>query len=129
SPVVEITLKLVDAEGKPAALAGKPETGGTIQWTGVPKAFSKDPFMLTMEADKAKVENVKTTPCGAAARCCLHVFHFGLVGFHGQHERIFAEGLRHAGPLNSSAGLGLPCQSGGFAFGIHQLQRDFDHRT
>jgi len=66
NPVVEITLKLVDAEGKPAALAGKPETGGTIQWTGVPKAFSKDPFMLTMEADKAKVENVKTTPCGAA---------------------------------------------------------------
>jgi hypothetical protein len=32
----------------------------------VPKAFTKDPFMLTMEAEKAKVENLKTTPCGAA---------------------------------------------------------------
>jgi hypothetical protein len=60
SPVAEITLKL------DAPLAGKPETGGTIQWTGVPKAFTKDPFMLTMEAEKAKVENLKTTPCGAA---------------------------------------------------------------
>jgi len=59
-PVAEITLKL------DTPLAGKPETGGTIQWTGVPKAFTKDPFMLTMEAEKAKVENLKTTPCGAA---------------------------------------------------------------
>jgi hypothetical protein len=60
NPVAEITLKL------DTPLTGKPETGGTIQWTGVPKAFTKDPFMLTMEAEKAKVENVKTTPCGAA---------------------------------------------------------------
>ena len=59
SPVAEITLKL------DAPLTGKPETGGTIQWTGVPKAFTKDPFMLTMETEKAKVENLKTTPCGA----------------------------------------------------------------
>jgi len=66
SPVAEISLKLVDAEGKPAALAGKPEAGETIQWTGVPRVFSKDPFMLTMEVDKAKLENVKTTPCAAA---------------------------------------------------------------
>ena len=58
--VAEITLKL------DAPLTGKPETGATIQFTGVPKAFSKDPFMLTMEAEKAKVENVKVTPCGAA---------------------------------------------------------------
>ena len=60
SPVAEITLKL------DAPLTGKPETGGTIQWTGVPKAFTKDPFMLTMEVEKAKLENLKTTPCGAA---------------------------------------------------------------
>ena len=60
NPVAEITLRL------DAPLAGKPETGGTIQWTGVPKAFTKDPFMLTMETEKAKVENLKTTPCGAA---------------------------------------------------------------
>jgi hypothetical protein len=58
NPVAEITLKL------DAPLAGKPETGGTIQWTGVPKAFTKDPFMLTMETEKVKVENLKTSPCG-----------------------------------------------------------------
>ena len=60
NPVAEISLKL------DAPLTGKPEVGGTIQWTGVPKAFTKDPFMLTMETEKAKVENLKTTPCGAA---------------------------------------------------------------
>jgi hypothetical protein len=61
NPVAEITLKLE------TPLTGKPETGGTIQWTGVPKAFTKDPFMLTMEqAEKTKVENLKTSPCGAA---------------------------------------------------------------
>jgi hypothetical protein len=61
SPVAEITLKL------DTPLTGKPEVGGTIQWTGVPKAFTKDPFMLTMEVEKAKLENLKTTPCGPAA--------------------------------------------------------------
>jgi hypothetical protein len=61
NPVAEINLKL------DTPLTGKPEVGGTIQWTGVPKAFTKDPFMLTMETEKAKVENVKTTPCGPAA--------------------------------------------------------------
>jgi hypothetical protein len=66
NPVAEITLRLVDAEGKPAPLTGAPEAGGTIQWTGVPKAFTKDPFMLTMETEKAKVENLKMSPCAAA---------------------------------------------------------------
>jgi len=60
NPVAEITLRL------DTPLTGKPEVGTTIQWTGVPKAFSKDPFMLTMEAEKAKVENVKVSPCAAA---------------------------------------------------------------
>ena len=61
NPVAEITLKL------DTPLTGKPEVGGTIQRTGVPKAFVKDPFMLTMEVEKAKLENLKTTPCGPAA--------------------------------------------------------------
>src|SRR5271157_702246 len=39
-----------------APLAGKPEPGGEILWEGVPTAFTKTPFMLTMEADKDKVE-------------------------------------------------------------------------
>jgi hypothetical protein len=60
NPLAEITLKL------DAPLTGKPETGGTIQWTGVPKAFTRDPFMLTMDTEEAKVENLKTTPCGPA---------------------------------------------------------------
>jgi hypothetical protein len=62
TPVAEITLKL------DAPLTGKPETGGTIQWTGVPKAFTKDPFMLTMQTGEANVENLMTTPCGPSAR-------------------------------------------------------------
>jgi hypothetical protein len=60
NPVAEITLKL------DAPLTGKPETGGTIQWSGVPKAFTKDPFMLTMETETAMIENLKATPCGPA---------------------------------------------------------------
>src|ERR1035437_8452948 len=61
NPVAEITLKLE------TPLTGKPEAGTIIQWTGVPKVFTKDPFMLTMEqADKTKVENLKTSPCAPA---------------------------------------------------------------
>jgi hypothetical protein len=48
------------------ALAGKPAAGSDIQWEGVPSAFTKSPFMLTMDAEKAKVE-VKTSPCAAPA--------------------------------------------------------------
>jgi hypothetical protein len=55
----EIAIKL------DAPLSGKPEVGSEILWDGVPTAFSKIPFLLTMEAEKAKVE-VKTTPCAAA---------------------------------------------------------------
>src|SRR4029077_8577714 len=56
----EVSLKL------DTALTGKPEAGTEIQWEGVPSAFTKDPFMLTMDTEKAKIENLKTTPCGAA---------------------------------------------------------------
>ena len=56
----EVSLKL------DAALTGKPEAGVEIQWEGVPSAFTKDPFMLTMDTEKAKIENLKTTPCAAA---------------------------------------------------------------
>jgi tetratricopeptide (TPR) repeat protein len=57
-----ITLKL------DAPLTGKPEAG-EIEWQGVPSAFTPDPFMLTMDTEKAKIEGLKTTPCaGAPAR-------------------------------------------------------------
>lgn len=56
----EITLKL------DAALTGKPEAGTEIQFKGVPSAFVKEPFMLTMDAEKANIEGLKITPCTAA---------------------------------------------------------------
>jgi hypothetical protein len=62
TPVAEITLKL------DAPLTGKPESG-EIQWEGVPTSFTKDPFMLTMETEKAKIEGLKVAACaGAPAR-------------------------------------------------------------
>jgi hypothetical protein len=60
TPRAEITLKL------DAALTGKPAPGQTIEWDGVPKAFSKEPFMLTMETEKAKISGLKVDPCAAA---------------------------------------------------------------
>ena len=57
----EITIKL------DAPLTGKPEAGAEVLWEGVPSAFTKSPFMLTMDAEKAKVE-VKTSPCAPPAK-------------------------------------------------------------
>ena len=57
TPVAEIMLKL------DTPLAGKVETGGDIQFNGVPTAFTKDPFMLTMDTEKAKIEGLTITPC------------------------------------------------------------------
>jgi len=56
----EVTLKL------DSALSGKAEPGNEIQFKGVPSAFTKDPFMLTMDAEKAKIDGLKSTPCAAA---------------------------------------------------------------
>jgi len=55
-----ITLKL------DAALTGKP-TAGEIQWEGVPSAFTQDPFMLTMDTEKGKIEGLQVTPCAGSA--------------------------------------------------------------
>ncbi|HWB82696.1 MAG TPA: tetratricopeptide repeat protein [Bryobacteraceae bacterium] len=56
----EVTLKL------DAALTGKPALGTAIQWEGVPSAFTQQPFMLTMDTEKAKVDGLNVTPCVAA---------------------------------------------------------------
>ena len=56
----EISLKL----DKP--LGGKPEAGREFLWEGVPTAFTKDPFMLTMETEAAKIVGLKTEPCTTA---------------------------------------------------------------
>jgi hypothetical protein len=55
----EVTLKLE------TALTGKPQPG-EIQFDGAPSAFTKDPFMLTMDTDKSKIDGLKTDACAAA---------------------------------------------------------------
>jgi hypothetical protein len=48
-------------------LKGKVEKGADVQWDGVPSAFTKEPFLLTMDLeDKTKVD-VATTACPAPA--------------------------------------------------------------
>jgi hypothetical protein len=66
TPQSVITLKLV-ADDKPDALTGKPDTGATveIQWEGVPSAFTKEPFMLTMDTEKGSITGLNMTPCAA----------------------------------------------------------------
>jgi len=68
TPQSVITLKLV-ADDKADALAGKPDTGvgAEIQWEGVPSGFTKEPFMLTMDTEKASITGLNITPCAAAA--------------------------------------------------------------
>jgi hypothetical protein len=56
----EVTLNL------DAALTGKPDTGVVIQWDGQPTAFTKEPFMLTMDTEKANITGLNLTPCVAA---------------------------------------------------------------
>jgi tetratricopeptide (TPR) repeat protein len=45
----DVTLKL------DGALPGKMEPGGEIEFEGIAKSFTKDPFMVTFDAEKAKV--------------------------------------------------------------------------
>jgi len=44
-------------------LSGKAELNQEFHWEGVPTRFTKDPFLLTMEAPSAKIEGLKTAPC------------------------------------------------------------------
>jgi hypothetical protein len=46
-------------------LRGKPEIGQNIRWQGVPVAFNKEPFLVTMDADAAGVDGVKLAACSA----------------------------------------------------------------
>ena len=48
-----------------APLSGKAELGAEIQWEAVPSAFTATPFLLTMSAEPAAIENLKVTPCAA----------------------------------------------------------------
>jgi hypothetical protein len=53
----EIRLKL----DKP--LAGKPELNAEFQWEGVASAFTRQPFMATMDVETSKLQGLKTAPC------------------------------------------------------------------
>jgi hypothetical protein len=44
-------------------LTGKPDLNQEFHWEGVPTAFTKDPFLLTMDTESAKIEGLKTAPC------------------------------------------------------------------
>ena len=57
TPDAEILLKF------DKSLNGKPEVPAEIQFEGVPSAFSANPFLLTMDADAAKVTGLRVTPC------------------------------------------------------------------
>ena len=57
----EISIKL----DKP--LTGKPEPNSEFTWEGVPSAFTRDPFLLTMDVETSKVEGLKSSPCAGAA--------------------------------------------------------------
>jgi hypothetical protein len=62
----EITLKLGTFAGDKfveKALTGKPVAGTEIKWEGQPIAFTKDPFMLTMNVDQADIQGILTDPC------------------------------------------------------------------
>jgi outer membrane protein assembly factor BamD (BamD/ComL family) len=58
SAQAEIKLKL----DKP--LTGKPQSNTEIHWEGIPTAFTPSPFLLTMDTESAKVEGLKSSPCG-----------------------------------------------------------------
>jgi hypothetical protein len=56
--VPEVTLKFE------APLSGKPDANAEITFEGaVATAFTKDPFMLTMDIEKSKVDGLTTSPC------------------------------------------------------------------
>jgi hypothetical protein len=65
TPTAEITINVVDDQMKAAPLTGKPTVGGEIQFNGAPSAFTKEPFMLTLMAQKTDIEGITTTPCTA----------------------------------------------------------------
>jgi hypothetical protein len=53
----EIVLKLA------TRLSGRPELHSEFHWSGVPSAFSKQPFLLTMDVDPASLKNLNLTKC------------------------------------------------------------------
>jgi hypothetical protein len=70
-----VAVPLPDSAGKPEirlkldrALTGSPEINADFRWEGVLSAFTKDPFLLTMETETGKLQGLKMKPCAAPAR-------------------------------------------------------------
>jgi hypothetical protein len=57
APTAVIALKLE------AAIKGKPVAGQEIKFGGGASAFTRDPFMLTLDVDKDATPDLKTDPC------------------------------------------------------------------
>ena len=57
NPPAEIGLKFE------TRLKGHPTLGTEIHWTGVPTAFSRDPFLLTMDVEASNLKGVNLSPC------------------------------------------------------------------
>jgi hypothetical protein len=57
TPSGEIRLKL----DKP--LTGKPALNSDIHWEGSAQAFTRDPFTVTMEVERNKIQGLTTAPC------------------------------------------------------------------
>jgi hypothetical protein len=51
----EVTLRLTDNAGKEAHLNGPVMQGSQIRFEGVVAAFTKEPFMLTLEVSKISI--------------------------------------------------------------------------
>lgn len=46
-------------------LTGKPELNQEFRWEGVPSAFTRDPFLLTMNAESKTLVGLQSAPCTA----------------------------------------------------------------
>ena len=49
------------------ALSGKPEIGSNIKFVAVADSFTPAPFLVTMTAEKEKVQDLKLSPCAVTA--------------------------------------------------------------
>ena len=47
-------------------LTGKPELNATLQFEGVPSAFTGEPFLLTMKSETSKIHGLNLNPCTPA---------------------------------------------------------------
>jgi hypothetical protein len=70
----ELLVAVPDPDGKPATrtelalrldspMAGKAVTGDEIEWDGVPRLFTRDPFMVTMDVPRARISGLAVAPC------------------------------------------------------------------